>query len=41
MTIEIVGKSLLRQRNREPPEAGFPPDCPVQMLAPQTRSGAL
>jgi hypothetical protein len=32
---------LRNQRNREPPMAGFSPKCPVQMLAPQTRSGAL
>jgi serine protease Do len=38
---KIVGKSLLRQRNREPLLAGFSPDCPAQMLAPRTRSGAL
>ena len=29
------------QRNREPLAAGFSPKCPAQMLAPQTRSGAL
>src|SRR3981189_180795 len=41
MTASNICKPLLHQRNREPPGAGFSPDCPAQMLAPRTRSSAL
>ena len=34
-------RSCWHQRNREPPAAGFSPECPAQMLAPRPGSGAL